>query len=106
MVKKSDAKAGAVPAIDAGATPTPIEYAGALTIVLVATSAECNGEEAVALPEGATAGDGVEIYVRGYPVLVYPPEGERFDGDLPSVQCASGLFRKIDDASWRFILGN
>jgi hypothetical protein len=119
MTKKSDTKATAnaggvgkpaslVTDIDAGAEPTPIQHAGPLTVVRVTASRVPEGHDAVALPEGAAPGDAVEVYFRGYPGRVYPPEGECFDvnGHLPSVPCCSGHFRKIDDASWRFILGS
>jgi hypothetical protein len=86
---KSGGKPGLLTDIGAGTkeAPAPIESAGPLTIVRVKT----------------VVGDVVEVYFEGCAGHVYGA------GDQPVaiLLTASGaVFRKIDDASWRFILGS
>lgn len=104
MTKASEAKAaakGGVQDINAGATvSTPIKSAGALTVVRVKAVRSTDALNGVTLPEDASVGDVVEIYVEGYSGRVYAPDGQL----VASLGTSSGaLFRKIDDASWRFI---
>jgi hypothetical protein len=103
---KSGGKPGLLTDIGAGTkeAPAPIESAGPLTIVRVKTVvAPDEVRNAVLLPPDASVGDVVEVYFEGCAGHVYGA------GDQPVaiLLTASGaVFRKIDDASWRFILGS